>query len=97
MKLCIFLFTACFLSIAAAASAQQKGYYSIGNNAEKLKIQPDNKVIDSFFGVNKGYYTVAINRKNLRKSLKEEKVNQRRIPEIKKGYYSIGNNARRPD
>ena len=95
MNLNRFLFTICFMSITAIATAQEKGYYSIGNNAGKLQIQPDNKPVDSFFRAQKGYYAMDINRRKLRKSIKNENAVERRIPEIKKGYYSIGNNAAR--
>jgi hypothetical protein len=89
------LFTLCFMSITAIATAQEKGYYSIGNNAEKLQIQRDNKPVDGFFRAEKGYYAMDINRRKLRKSIKNNNAVKRRIPEIKKGYYSIGNNAAR--
>ena len=72
MSLNRFLFTICFMSITAIATAQEKGYYSIGNNAEKLQIQPENKPVDSFFHAEKGYYAMDINRRKLRKSIKND-------------------------
>jgi hypothetical protein len=95
MKLNKFLLATCFVSITAAASAQEKGYYSIGNNAEKLRIQDGNNSADSFFRVEKGYYAMETNRKKLRRSTGKDTVHQKRIPAVRKGYYSIGNNAAR--
>jgi hypothetical protein len=95
MNLNKFLFTICLISIAAIASAQDKGYYSIGNNAEKLKIQRDNKPVDSFVRAEKGYYNIQSNSAKLRRSLQEENTRHKRIPVITKGYYSIGNNSRK--
>ena len=96
MNLNRILFTACFISISAVASAQHKGYYSIGNNAEKLKPVGDTRPADSFFRAGKGYYDIVMNRKKLRRSLEDNRV-LRRFPQITKGYYSIGNNAERSD
>ena len=95
MNLNRFLLTICFLSIAALASAQDKGYYSIGNNAEKLKIQADNKPVDSFVLAEKGYYNIQTNSTKLRRSIEEDNSRYKKIPVITKGYYSIGNNSRK--
>jgi hypothetical protein len=95
MKLNRFLLATCFMSITAVVSAQEKGYYSIGNNAEKLKIRDADMSVDSFFRAEKGYYSMETNRKKLRRSSEKDTVHQKRVPAITKGYYSIGNNAAR--
>lgn len=95
MKLNKFLLATCFMSITAVVSAQEKGYYSIGNNAEKLKIRDGGKSADSFFRAEKGYYSMETNRKKLRRSTVKDTLHQNRVPAINKGYYSIGNNAAR--
>jgi hypothetical protein len=95
MNLNRLLLTVCFTSITAIASAQDKGYYSIGNNAEKLKIQADTKPADSFVRAEKGYYNIQANNTKLRRSLKEDTSGYKKIPVITKGYYSIGNNSRK--
>jgi hypothetical protein len=91
MKLHTLLFTICFILISAIAHSQDKGYYSIGNNAQKLKIRGDGKPADSFLRANKGYYDIEPNRRKLRRYIREEQL--WRIPEIKKGYFSIGTNV----
>ena len=93
MNLNKILFTTILLSITAIATAQEKGYYSIGNNGEKLKISADVKAPDSFLHAEKGYYAMEINRRKLKKS--SNKNAQADVPEVKKGYYSIGNNSLR--
>lgn len=95
MKLNKFLFATCFMSITMITSAQEKGYYSIGNNAEKLKIRAEIKAPDSLFQANKGYYSMEVNRNKLRRSTQKDNRHQKRVPAIKKGYYSIGNNETR--
>ena len=87
------LFTICLISISFFGFSQSKGYYSIGNNAEKLKIKGDKKSLDSFLRVEKGYYHIETNRRKLKRHSRVDSVYSRRIPEIKKGYYSIGNNV----
>ena len=91
MKLRSILFTICFISLSGFAYSQDKGYYSIGNNAQKLKVRGDGKPADSFLRAHKGYYDIEPNRRKLRRYVREEQL--WRIPEIKKGYYSIGTNA----
>ncbi len=91
MKLHHILFMICFISISFIGYSQDKGYYSIGNNVEKLKIKNDGNPVDSFSIAEKGYYNMEPNRRKLKKSLKEEKVGRK--PKVKKGYYSIGSNA----
>lgn len=74
---------------------QEKGYYSIGNNAEKLKLHSNDKAGDSFVRVEKGYYSIESNRKKLKTSTGKDTSNKKRFPVINKGYYSIGNNSAR--
>src|SRR5688572_8582588 len=72
-----------------------KGFYSIGNNAEKLTTtHASNGQRNNAPSVNrKGYYAIAPNHQKLQKNTKAagaEKLSKR---EIKKGYYSIGSNS----
>ena len=94
MNLNKFLFTTCLMSITTLALGQEKGYYSIANNAEKLNIYADDKRTDSFLRAEKGYYSIESNRNKLKRSLEKAKK-QKRVSVINKGYYSIGNNADR--
>ena len=95
MKLNKILLATCFMSITTVVVAQEKGYYSIGNNAEKLKIRGEHKPADSFVRAGKGYYSIETNSKKLRRTSEKDTVNRKRVPDIRKGYYSIGNNAAR--
>jgi len=92
MKLQVYLFVICFISISHYSYSQAKGYYSIGNNFEKLKVTYENVQQDSFVLAEKGYYNMSKHRKKLRKSLGDDNNRYRRIPSVNKGYYSIGNN-----
>jgi len=94
MNLNKFLFTTCFMSITAIATGQEKGYYSIGNNAEKLNIYTNHMRTDSFLRVEKGYYSIQSNQNKLRRSFGKADT-QKPVRVINKGYYSIGNNAAR--
>lgn len=93
MKLRILLMTLCFISISVLSYSQQKGYYSIGNNARKLNIAGDRKPADTFIRADKGYYNIVSNNRKLRRYIHENNIYLRRTPEITKGYYSIGRNA----
>ena len=93
MKLQILFMTLCFISISLISYSQQKGYYSIGNNARKLSIASDGKPADSFLRAEKGYYNIVSNSRKLRRYVYENNLYLRRTPEITKGYYSIGRNA----
>ncbi|MBV4355829.1 hypothetical protein [Pinibacter aurantiacus] len=70
--------------------AAQKGYYSIGNNAQKLE-KPQPVVTSGNHNVGKGYYSI------------NEKARTSKTPVITigtaspatKGYYSIGDNHRK--
>jgi hypothetical protein len=90
----------CFLFKSFSSAAQEnkpvvtKGYYAIGNNAQKLKrpfpaIQI--QVGGSTTAVQKGYYNIGNNQDKLVAPLQTVKPSTK--PVIQKGYYSIGNNA----
>ena len=73
-----------------------KGYYSIGNNSEKLyrnkqvAISTDEKV--SRRAARKGYYTIAENDEKLQTPLVTIETKKAPVT-VQKGYYSVGNNA----
>jgi hypothetical protein len=72
-----------------------KGYYAIGNNAQKLGVsRPLSVKPVSITGAefNKGYYSIGKNRQKLPSEAGYIPVSTRR-PVATKGYYSIGNNA----
>jgi hypothetical protein len=94
MKLDKFLLAISLMSITTV-SAQEKGYYSIGNNAEKLKIRGGHRPSDSFFRAEKGYYSMKINSKKLIRPTGKDTGQQKQLPAVRKGYYSIGNDAMR--
>jgi len=88
----IFILTISFICLSVLCNAQvKKGYYSIGNNVNKLNSQTAIKASESniFPVVNKGYYSLNSNRKKLYRLYKLEHL-QNRVPVVKKGYYSIG-------
>ena len=91
MKLYIIL-TGLLLSIATIGHAQKKGYYSIGNNEAKLWYRVPYKPVDRFIKAEKGYYHIQTNRAQLRRSLADNDRYYRRLPQVTKGYYAIGNN-----
>ena len=72
-----------------------KGYYSIGNNADKIAVSqpiPSDKVVTPV--VAKGYYSIEANNNKLsKKAVRLHAVGSR--PATTKGYYSIGNNAQK--
>ena len=77
-----------------------KGYYSIGNNAQKLKDVNGVRFTTSEAAsteINKGYYSVERNQKKLnrQKIVMQSGATNRAVPVVTKGYYSIGNNARK--
>ena len=92
MKVQTFLLIACLISISHYTYSQEKGYYSIGNNKNKLKTNSENTAGDSFIRADKGYYSMEPNRTKLGKRVGVQHANYRRIPLVNKGYYSIGNN-----
>ncbi len=73
-----------------------KGYYSIGNNSEKLyrnkkaATTDDDKVTRR--AARKGFYSVAENSEKLNTPMGTIETNKGRR-ELQKGYYSVGNNA----
>lgn len=74
-------------------NAPTKGYYAIGDNGNKLRINSkpsnDSVIIPT---ITKGYYALKNNNQKLAK--KPSKLNQQQIrPTVTKGYYLIGNNA----
>lgn len=93
MKWPYILFIFCLTTISATVYSQEKGYYSIGNNRDKLHMKMDAQQEDSFVRAEKGYYSIKANRKKLKKSLASNDSGYRRIPPVTKGYYSIGNNS----
>jgi hypothetical protein len=92
MKLQSYLFVICFISTSHYSYSQDKGYYSIGSNKEKLKIAHESTQQDSFVRAEKGYYRMDQHSKKLRKSVGDNDAPYRRTPLVNKGYYSIGNN-----
>lgn len=70
-----------------------KGYYAIGNNAQKLAPSaPLPSRPSAVTGVNKGYYAIGANRNKLPSQAGFIPVSKKR-PVVTKGYYNIGNNA----
>lgn len=69
-----------------------KGYYSIGNNSEKLATSTVNTVaLFSRPVAQKGYYSVESNTKKLPAS-QGINLSERKTTPVRKGYYGIGNN-----
>ena len=90
----ILILTICFVCVSLLCNAQvKKGYYSIGNNVNKLNSQTVIKTGESKIlpAVNKGYYALDSNRQKLSRLYKLE-LFQNRAPVVKKGYYSISAN-----
>jgi hypothetical protein len=81
------------MSIGVIALGQEKGYYSIGKNAEKLKTSGTQSVADSFVRVEKGYYSMNTNRNKLKRSTEKDTSTRTHVFPVSKGYYSIGNNG----
>lgn len=72
----------------------RKGYYSIGNNATKLKSKSSFGVTESetYPTVKKGYYSIGNNNRKLSKELLIEGSATSSVPIAAKGYYSIDRN-----
>lgn len=72
-----------------------KGYYSIGNNADKIR---STSLIDADMltsaGVTKGFYSIKANKGKLPKRLTWFRTTNPK-PVITKGYYSIGDHWKR--
>lgn len=76
-------------------SVSTKGYYSIGNNTEKIRFATP-IAADTFTSavITKGFYSIEANKEKLPKRLTwYRKTNQK--PVITKGYYSIGDHWKR--
>lgn len=94
-KYLLILCGAFFLHISQSSAQEnkpprvvKKGYYAIGNNANKLASPVTIKT-----GTNKaqkGYYTIGNNQNKLEAT---PEVVTPQTPVIQKGYYKIGNNA----
>jgi len=72
-----------------------KGYYSIGQNAEKLNNGPALELVQTstHYTAQKGYYTISEKRYKLPKFYIVNDYPSRGKMPVKKGYYSIGRNA----
>jgi len=81
------------MSMCLIALGHDKGYYSIGKNAEKLKTEGEASAADSFVRVEKGYYSMSTNRNKLKRSPEKDTTPRTHVPVVSKGYYSIGNNG----
>ena len=70
-----------------------KGYYSIGNNSEKLAFATI-KTVPTVTqpAASKGYYSVESNRRKLATSPQGVDLSERKTTPVRKGYYGIGNN-----
>ena len=120
MKTFTFLIVASLLTLSFSAHAQKvaepvkrsqsaaaplKGYYSIGNNAAKLKSSASGQVASGLRTsqyqtapeVKKGYYATGNNKAKLARQISFEEVQPTGQTKYKakptKGYYSIGRNA----
>ena len=70
-----------------------KGYYSIGNNAEKLHNNGLTVVqTNTYYTAQKGYFTISENGYKLPKFYRVHRPSSGRNVPVKKGYYSIGSN-----
>jgi hypothetical protein len=72
-----------------------KGYYSIGNNVEKLNRSSSGGITtsESYPTILKGYYAIGNNNRKSGKQLVVKGAGKRAMPVITKGYYSIGRNS----
>lgn len=74
-----------------------KGYYSIGNNAEKLTIQKSDVAqqfdVTTYPIIPKGYYATGAHNQKLGTKIIQGREPLQKKPAITKGYYSIGKNA----
>lgn len=78
----------------AVAPTVTKGYYSIGNNATKVrgKSAVAVKTSDTYPTVQKGYYSIGNNNRKLQKQIVVDANATSFVPFVSKGYYSIGRN-----
>lgn len=98
-------FTAAFMFCAALSFGQtvdkttsqpkvNKGYYSIGDNASKLKYSAQQFEQTTTAPLpNKGYYAVKGKKSRVAKAYSYTNTGAR--PAVTKGYYSIGNNSQK--
>jgi hypothetical protein len=103
MKLRIFVLTTALALISFVSNAQTtitknnrtvvtKGYYSIGNNSEKLASATIKTVPAATQpAASKGYYSVESNRRKL-PATQGLDLSDRKTTPVRKGYYGIGNN-----
>ena len=80
---------------ASKAPVVTKGYYAIGNNAQKLgttSTLPTTTVSPTSAAPNKGYYAIGKNSSKLPRQAAFIPLSAKR-PVVTKGYYNIGNNA----
>jgi hypothetical protein len=71
-----------------------KGYYSIGNNSEKLSRPTSWEVTgESYPKVQKGYFSIGDNNRKLAKQLVIRMDRRPSRPVTTKGYYSISGNS----
>ena len=74
-----------------------KGYYAIGNNAQKLGTTaplPTKAISQTSAAPGKGYYTIGKNSSKLPRQAAFIPLSTKR-PVATKGYYNIGNNAKK--
>ena len=104
MKLRIFVSTMILVLLSFVSNAQSittknnrtvvtKGYYTIGNNSEKLAPTATVKTVSLFAQpvAQKGYYSVESNRRKL-PATQGIDLSERKTTPVRKGYYGIGNN-----
>ena len=72
-----------------------KGYYSIGQNAEKLNNGVGLAMVQTstYYSAEKGYYTINEKRYKLPRFYSANTPKSKPKMSVKKGYYSIGSNA----
>lgn len=77
-------------TVNSEVSVVQKGYYSIGNNAQQLSKKGTTQS-DAIATTQKGYYAIGNNKQ---KPAKRSGYSSER-PAVTKGYYAIGNNSKK--
>lgn len=89
------MLTACARENQTDKQEIKKGFFSIGNNAEKLApLQTIAAEQTAASVAQKGFYNIGDNEKKLASpGLKMTNSTNSKRPVIQKGYYSIGNNA----
>lgn len=116
MKTCTLLLLVCFMLLCSLSYSQAnlqettntkqqiplitKGYYSIYNNAEKLKFTtPTDSIIQAYnLPVTKGYYSIKYNSDKISSkrmtlgNIRNTTLRKLPVRDVKKGYFSIGKN-----